>query len=489
VYANEFDLRTRGLNDEHGFVDGTAVFMYCPKYRSLSVTLTVVPFSDWHVTTGLDSVTGKRFQFSAPNYDYLVDCPIEIGNQKDYLLEVEGKPHVISFAGPISCNMDSLKRDIFRIVTMNSKFWGGLPYARYVFLIHATTRNGGGTEHINSAALATKATFSRRAEHCTDLVGLISHEFLHTWNVKRLRPKGMDPYDWTAENYYRELWIAEGGTSYLHNLLLMRSGFSSARKYLDGIAYAVQSDRRRPGNTVQSLSECSFDAWVKFSRGTQQAYNAETNLYEKGAHVCLLLDLEIRHRSNNKFSFDDLMRTLYKKFPLGSSGYTVDDVQKVGEELTGNSLQEFFDSYVHGTKPLDWEHTLGYAGIILMPLDTLPKPWLGIVTADEGGKTVVKQVIAGSPGYDAGLNVDDEVLALDGYRVNTNDLERRVERLQAGDKVTFTLFREATLREFTIVLKNRKTTLYVISKVQAPSPLQKAIYESWLNDSWDAAGN
>jgi len=487
VFANEFQLRTRGLNDEHGFVDGTSVFMYAQAYRSLPITLTVVPFGTWHVTTGLDAVKDKRFRFTAPNYDHLVDCPLEIGNQREYAFEVEGKPHVLSLFGKANWEIETVLRDISTIIKTNKNFWGDLPYERFVFLLHSTLSGRGATEHFNSIVLGITPFGFKDAERYKRLLAHLSHEIFHTWNVKRLRPRGMDPYDFTAENYYRELWIAEGATEYYEDILLVRSGLKTTAEYLKAISMVVKTDRQRPGNRVQSLTECSFDAWVKFWRRTQQSYNFETDYYDKGKYVSLILDFEIRNRTGNTHCMDDLMRTMYHRYPLGSGGYTVDDFQNAGEELAGGSLEQFFNDFVHGTVPLPWERFLNYAGLDLTVVDTIQKPWLGIVSSDAGEKTTITRVVAGSCGYDAGLNIGDEVLALDGFRVRTSDLQKRIEEMNAGDKVKLTVFRDDGLREFEVTLRHEEIPSYKITRVENPSPLQKSIYESWLDTQWEDA--
>ena len=481
VYANEFDKRTRGLDDDHGLVDGTGVFLYLPKHRQAPVRLTVVPYADWHVTTGLDSLTGSRTEFTAPNYDHLVDCPLEIGTQRDFGFIAEGKPHVLTLSGVSSCDADTLIADIRRIVKIQKAFWGDLPYKRYVFLFEALPRGGGATEHINSALYTIPQTFARRPQPCKGMLGTIAHEIFHNWNVKQLRPKGMDPYDWTKENYYKELWIAEGSTTYLAGLLTARNGPSPA-SYLNDIAVSIQTDRARPGTAVQSLSECSFDAWVKSSKPNQQAFNNEIDIYAKGAQVSLLLDLEIRNRSGNTYSIDDLMRRLYKRFPLGSGGYTIDDVQRVAGELAGSSMSDFFDAFVHGTSPLEWEKTLGYAGLKVTTPDTVAKPWSGIQTAEEGERTFIRLVIAGSPAYQAGLAPDDEVFALDGYRVRSAQFLSRINDMQPGDSVRMTIARNDRLREFAFRLKAQPVPRYTVTRMENPSPVQKLIYESWLEN-------
>lgn len=483
VYANEFEQRTRGLNDEHAFVDGCAVFMYVQQYRNLPLTLTVVPYRDWHVTTGLDTLPGEKFKFGARNYDILVDSPLEIGNQKDFEFEAEGKKHVLTIFGPGNYDPQKMIADISTIVKVSREFWGDLPYERYVFLLHLGLDGGGATEHINSTIMQTGPFRFRTPNSYRGFLGLVSHEFFHTWNVKQLRPKGLLPYDYTKENYVKELWIAEGTTSYYGGLLMFRAGFNPAQASSDWIANTVQQDRLRPGNRLQSATEASFDSWIKH-RGTEQSYNSEADFYGKGAAVSLVLDLEIRQRSNNKHSLDDVMRTLYKRFPLSGRGYTVDDFESVAEQLAGGSLKKFFDDYVHGTVPIDWERSLSYAGLQLQARDSERLPWLGIQTAERENRTRVTGVLAGSPAYDAGVDVGDEVVALNGLRVRTSDLQDRLSDYKLGDKIRLTVFRRDRLREFEIVLRLQDVPLYSVFNVEQPTPLQKSIFESWLKVVW-----
>jgi len=233
---------------------------------------------------------------------------------------------------------------------------------------------------------------------------------------------------------------------------------------------------------VQSVTESSFDAWIKFWRGRQNAFNAESDYYDKGSHVSLLLDLEIRQVSKNNHSLDDVMRTMFERFPLGT-GYTVDDLQRVCEEMAGSSVEQFFHDYVHGTTPIPWEQFLGYAGLKLEKKDAEPKPWLGIMTYDRDSQTRIYNVVAGSPAYDAGLDVNDEVLALNGFRARTNDLINRIAEMKEGDKVKLTVFRDDKLREFEVTLRNQETPNYWITNMDNPNKLQKAIHDDWLRTS------
>ncbi len=485
VFANEFNQRTRGLDDEHGFVDGTSVFMMVEQYRPSPLTVVVKPYGDWHVTTGLEAA-GGRSTFKASGYDELADCPMEIGMQKDYLFEVNGIPHILSVSGRTNCLVDSTLEWTKRIIGLNAAYWGGLPYRRYVFLLRFMPDAGGGTEHINSCVLDMPSSVFRTPEPCLQLMGLVSHEFFHTWNVKRLRPKGMDPYDFTKENYYRELWLAEGGTSYMDNLLLVRGGMKTAGAYLRDLPGQIQSDRQRPGNIEQSVAECSFDAWVKYSRPSPQGYNFHTDLYARGALVSMMIDLELRHRSSNKGSFDELLRLLWRRFPLGSGGYTVEDVEQAAVDLGGKEMKEIFASYVYGARAFPWETTLGHAGLRLSPIPGPKGAWLGLITvSDEGGRTSVRTVVAGSPAWHAGMDTGDQLLALDGYRLRSDELSRRISEYKPGDTVRISYFHHDELREREITLAANPVPSYALTRVEKPDSLQKQIYESWLGHRWE----
>ena len=480
VYADEFNIRTRGLNDLHGFVDGASVFMYSEKYRKLPVTLTVHPYKDWHVTTGLESKDGRNF--TAPDYDYFIDCPLEIGNQHDFPFTVDGVPHVLSIFGGGNWNADTLIRDISKIVKITKTFWGSFPYKRYVFLLECVPNIGGGTEHINSTIMQTSPFgFKNPDSYKGMLVGLITHEYFHTWNVKQLRPKGIDPYDFTKENYSQELWIAEGMTTYYAELLGVRAGFTPVPNYLDLLGSTVSSDRQRPGNSLESVADASFNSWIS---GTPHWYNSESDIYEKGSMVSALLDLEIRHETSDRFSLDDVMRKMYGRFPLSGGGYTLTDFQHVIRDLTGWDCGEFFNDFVFGTKPLKWEDELLYAGLQVTCTDTAPKPWLGASFYETGGSTKVGHIVAGSPAYGSGLSAGDEVLALDGYRIRSNSLSERLNDMQPGDKITLTVFQNDQLRIISIVLGNAPKSNYKVTQVTNPTDLQKAVFESWLGTKW-----
>jgi len=484
VYANEFEQRTRGLNDRHGFVDASAVLMYIEKLRRLPLQLHVQPFGDWHVTTGLEAVAGQQNLFRAPNYDYLADCPLEIGTHKDFDFAAEGKPHRLMIYGEGNWDAPKMIEDLKKIVKACREFWGELPYEHYTFMLHCTPAGGGGTEHINSTIMGTRPYIFREPASYRGFIGLAMHEFFHTWNVKQLRPAGIMPYDFTKENYTEELWLAEGGTDYYTMMLTRRAGFNTVDQMFEALATLIRNVKARPGRNIQSVAESSFDAWVKLWKNLPNAFNAEVDYYEKGEQVSLLLDLEIRQRSENHASFDEAMRALYKKFPLGKKGYTNADVQKAAEELTQSSFAEFFRDYIYGKKEIDFAGFLGYAGleVIEKKRDNVA-PDLGILVVPTGERSIIRRVTAGSAAQAAGLDLGDELLALNGKRVRSSDLNERLKDYKPDDKVKLTVFRDEQLREFEITLQAAAPD-YQVQRVKEPNALQKKIYSLWLGSEW-----
>jgi predicted metalloprotease with PDZ domain len=485
VYAGEFEKKTRGLDIDHGFVSGESVFMYTDTHRFLPCELMVLPFGNWHVTTGLNDVPGKVNAFMAPTYDYLIDCPLEIGTQQEVEFMVEGKRHIISMSGRGNLVSDTVVRDISKIVAANYRFWGALPYEKYVFLFHCLPTAGGGVEHINSTIIGVRPKSFSDAAAYQQFLGLVSHEFFHTWNVKQFRPHGLQPYDLQHENYSHELWIAEGATSYYAPLMLVRAGIRPGKSVYDMLPSYPFEDRSRPGNAVLSVSDASFDAWIKYWHQNENSYNAESDYYSKGAHVSLLLDLEIRNRSKNAASLDDVMRLLFQQFPVDGSGYTLNDFQRLAEQCTGVSLEDFFKSYIRGTAPLPWEATLLTAGLELKPREAPMKPSWGFTTQTVVERTKIVRVLTDSPAEDAGLEPGDEIVAINGVRMRPTELEGYLGDLKEGTSTSITYFRNDLLRETTIVARLVGPPQYAITQIQSPSVLQKTIFSSWLSMPWD----
>ncbi|MDQ3821497.1 MAG: peptidase M61, partial [Acidobacteriota bacterium] len=331
VYANELTVRTNDLNDRHAFWNNAALLMYPDGYLKAPSTLTVVPFNDWRVATGLPVVEGKPNTFRAENFDILYDSPFEVSRFKVVSFEVRGVPHRIVIDGEGNYDLERMRRDVQRVVEAEVDMMREIPYHDYTFILHSTNQGGGGLEHLNSTALMRERNRFRSDADWKGFLGLVSHEFFHLWNVKRIRPDALGPFDYTKENYTRLLWVAEGITDYYSELLLRRAGLISEEDYLRRVVESIQSLQATPGRLLMSAEEASFDAWIKEYRQDENSVNSQISYYTKGGLLGLLLDLEIRKRSKGAKSLDDVMRYLYAEFYKKNRNYTPEDFQRVCE--------------------------------------------------------------------------------------------------------------------------------------------------------------
>lgn len=484
VYADEFNMRTRGLNEEHAFLDPAAVFMYVPSLVKRPVTLEVKPFGSWKVTTGLDAVAGRTNHFTAPSYEYFADCPIEVGHQKEIEFDVDGVPHVWMIVGEGNYDTKQLVEDGRKLVLANKAFWGDLPYRRYIFMLHVSPTSGGGTEHINSTIMGARPFQFSSPGGYKGFLGLVSHEYFHTWNVKQLRPAGITPYDFSKENYSRELWVAEGTTSFYTGILMMRAGLATADEYLGRLGAEIKDERQRPGNRKQSVAESSFDAWVKYWKNTPQAYNEESDYYDQGSNVSMALNLEILKRTKGAAGLDDVLRTMYERFPVFKKGYTLEDLEAVSSEKAGESMSSFFAKHVTGTEAFHWEELLAAAGLELRATPET-KPTLGARLWESDGRVRIQGIAEGSAADLAGLSLNDEIVAFNGFRVRLQDVNARISEMKPGDEATLTIFRNEQLR--TIAIRPALPTVpnYAVKKMEAPTEVQKKVYEKWLGVAWE----
>ncbi|MCA9299833.1 MAG: M61 family metallopeptidase [Phycisphaerales bacterium] len=485
VWANELRDRTRHVDDTHAFLDGSSIFMYVPSRRHEPLAVTIEAPADWTISTGLESRTPNVVV--APDFDVLVDSPIEVGIHDLIRFDVRGVPHEIMIWGQAEYDEAKLVGDFTKIIEAQADIFGRMPYERYVFQIHSMPGLGGGTEHLNSTIMHTRpATFTSDSAH-DRFLGLVSHEYFHTWNVKQFRPAGIHPYDYQRENYSTLFWVAEGTTSYYDDLTLARTELMSPRKYLDAIESSVRSFRDRPGRHVQSLEASSFDAWIKFNHSTADSANSTVSFYRKGALVNLMIDMRIREATGNERSLDDVMRAMFERFPLDGPGYTTDDFRTVIEEVAGIDFASFFEANVAGTEPLDLEGALAIAGLDLTlgdgGEDVEEIAYLGL-DLQGSSPTTVRSVASDGPAYFAGLNPGDEVIALDGTRLTSSNYDDLVGEIEPGAKVTVTYMRYDRLHEVTFTSAVRVDARWTIDHVDEPTEMQKAVYESWLGRDW-----
>ena len=496
VYSNELTVRTNELNDEHGFWNNAATLLFVKDQLKAQSTVKVTPYGNWRVATGLPPVNGQANTFRAENYDVLYDSPFEVSDYKEISFDVEGKRHRIVMSGDGNYDLKRLAVDVAKIVEEAYKIFGEFGYHDYTFIVNL--RGGGGLEHLNSTALQANRFGFKPESRYKSFLGLVSHEYFHNYNVKRIRPDALGPFDYENENYTKLLWVAEGGTEYYSGLLLLRAGLITPKEFLSGKATSFQQLQERPGRFETSLEEASFDAWIKYYRPDENAVNNQISYYDKGEIVNMMLDLTIRTASGGAKSEDDVMRYLYNEyFKKQGRGYTSEEFQKAAELAAGKSLDDFFSKYVRGRAEIDYAAILKGIGLQLSvkeanranggtePADNGPAnrsiPAIGADLTETNGVVTVRSVPAGSPAYEQGLNSADQIIAIDGYRANLTFLQSYIGERKAGDNVKFTIFRFDKLRDITFTLGNNARKNYELVPVAQPTDLQKKLYKQYLN--------
>lgn len=477
VYANELTVRTNELNDEHAFITPAALLMFVKDQLKTGSTVKVNPYGNWKVATGLPNVEGQTNTFRAENFDVLYDSPFEVSDFKEISFTVQGKPHRFVVTGDGNYNLQKIATDTAKIIEESYKIFGDLPYENYLFILN--TRGGGGLEHLNSTALQWNKYGFTGGGH-TRFLGLVAHEFFHLWNVKRIRPDVLGPFDYENENYTKLLWVAEGATSFYESVLLQRAGLITANEALGTRASAFQALQNIPGRFETSLEEASFDAWIKYYRQDENSVNNQVSYYDKGEIVNFLLDAKIRIDSNGAKSLDDVMRYLYAEFAKKGKNYTPADYQKVSEMMAGKSLEDFFAKYVRGREELDYNSILNGFGLKLETGSGNQAAYLGATTADVGGKLTVRAVAAGTAAYEQGLNTNDEIVAIDGLRANQAFLQSVIAEKRPNDKIKLTIFRFDELREIEITLGGRIPPNYKIVRMDNLTEDQKRLYNQYF---------
>lgn len=482
VYANELTVRTNHLDRTHGYFNSAALFFFIPSWENLASQIAIdLPYPDWHVTTSLPQVVGEKNTFIAENFDVLVDSPFEIGSHKIYDFEVSGKLHQWAIWGKGNINRDRLIEDTEKIIKTEAKIYGDLPYNEYIFILHLNNDGFGGLEHKECCSLIYDRFGFRNKDRYNRFMQLVAHEFFHLWNVKRIRPKALETFDYTGENYTPSLWFCEGVTSYYDTILPLWAGVYDRKAFFETINKDISRYLQTPGRNVQPLSESSFDAWIKLYRRHPNSDNSQISYYLKGEMVSLLLDLFLRRKFNNGRSLNDIMRVLWEKFGKAEIGYTPEQLQEVIEAIAEEDLSDFFHQYLHGTGHLPFDEYLLPFGLKIEGVrDKNPYPYLGIKTVTEEHKTKVQFVWDGSPAATAGIDIGDELLAIDGVRVTHDNLNERLRDYQGGDAIAVTIFHQEVLQTHEVRLDDPQPTRYQIMKVSSPTSSQKELLEGWL---------
>ena len=506
VYANELSVRTSHLDASHAYFNGASVFMYASGSTQLPLRLKINAPPGWRVTTPLALAPDAQGFYTAPNYDILVDSPTEIGTHKLIEFDVRAKRHRIAIWGAGNYDEARLQEDFPKIVEEGAQIFGGLPYEHYTFIVHLQPNIGGGLEHLNSTTLQTRPSAFKPRRNYIGFLGLTSHEYFHLWNVKRIRPEALGPFDYQNENYTRALWVSEGFTDYYGDQLLRRARLITPKEYLDNLGREIAAYELTPGRKEQSAEEASFDAWIKFYRPDENSPNATISYYTKGALLALVFDFEIRTRTGGKKTLDDVMRYLYENYARKGRGFPENELQGVFEKVAGADLTQLWKRYVSGVEDIDFDRYLRMAGLRLekkykpTALDDAdledektaqpPRGDLGLRTSATGDRVFVTTVLAGLPAYAAGINSGDELVAINGERITAATLNERMSALAPRQRVTLTVFRRERLMTFELAATEKPPDLYRIVPLKNATPHQRAFYKAWVGEAMkEDAGN
>lgn len=486
VYCREMTVRNNWVEADFAMLNGAPTFLTLAdgKVRPHDVTL-VLP-DTWKTSiSGLpEAPDGAPHHYLAPDFDTLVDSPIVAGNPAIYQFEVDGKPHYLVNVGEGGV-WDGARtvKDVETIVRQNLRMWGSLPYPKYVFL-NMITESGGGLEHKTSTLLMTSRWQIATHRGYLDWLGLVSHEYFHAWNVKLLRPVELGPFDYENEVYTKGLWVAEGFTSYYGDLNLRRAGLMTQEEYLAALSDLIGQLQTTPGRLVQPVEMSSYDAWIKQYRPDENSDNTTISYYTKGAVIALLLDAKIRHATAGAKSLDDVMRLAFTRYG-GERGFTGPEFRTLAQEVAGVDLGAWFGSVLETTDELDYSETLDWFGLHFKtpepPKEGEPeRGWLGMSIRNQDGRVVVAEVLRDTPAYEAGVNVEDEVVAINDYRVTPAQLQSRFDQYKPGDHVSVLVARRGHLVRLDVTLGKTPADVWQLEVRPDASDEQKARLSRWL---------
>jgi predicted metalloprotease with PDZ domain len=499
IYAWDLSVRGAHLDTTHGFFNGTSVFLRVIGAEDAPCLVDIRPpegerYRAWRVATTLEPARREPGAarahgfglYRAAHYDELIDHPVEMGAFSLARFEACGVPHEVALTGRSSCDTERLARDLKRVCEWQIRLFGEAPMSRYVFLVMVVGEGYGGLEHRASSALLCSRNdlpapgTSEMTDAYRGFLGLASHEYFHTWNVKRIKPAAFVPYDLERESHTSLLWAFEGITSYYDDLALLRSRVIGVEDYLKLLARTITNVQRTPGRLKQSVAASSFDAWTKYYRQDENSPNAIVSYYAKGALVALALDLRLRTCTGNRVSLDTVMRELWRRHGRTGVGVPEDGVQRVAQESSGLKLGRFFREAVHGTRDLPLQQLLRQAGVVLEWHTESRTPALGVRTSAEGADLKLANVFDGGAAQQAGLSAGDVLMAIDGLRVGKDNLDKLLSRYRPGDAVGIHAFRREELMCFEATLQPAPSDLCRLTLSAKPDAAAKRLRRAWL---------
>ncbi|MCJ7814577.1 MAG: hypothetical protein MUP31_00860 [Xanthomonadales bacterium] len=489
IWAGQINVAESWIESGMALLNGAGIFLYSVETRGLPQGVEIALPADWSgIHTSLTrNANGPGFM--ARDYDELVDSPFLLGNTVEYAFEVSGHPYslVLSEENRFWDGQDSAD-DVARIVKAQQEFWGVNPFERKYIFLNLFMETLGGLEHDHSTVMMSSPWQMRGREDYIKWLGLVSHEFFHSWNVRRMRPQALAEYDYEQEVYTRELWLAEGLTSYYDNLMLFRGGLIDVAGYFTLLAEEIRVYETTPGREVRSAELASFDTWIKQYKPDNNMLNSTISYYRKGALIGFVADAEIRRATDNRSSLDTVMREMYSLYGPGGSnpgGYPPGAFEDIVESIAGPEVRKVIDRMLKTTSDPDVDRTLDWYGLALerVPVafpDGQAIGGLGVIWKVSGASLLAEHVLLGHSGAAAGVVPEDELLAIDGLRVTPESYLDRLQRLRPEDEVELTLVRHGQLFTLPVRVGREIPANYVVVTKPDIGKREKKRLEAWL---------
>ncbi len=491
LYARTMGVQSNWVEDTFALLNGAPTFLaLVGSSRTYEVKLELP--TGWAASySGLQSLRPNHFR--ARDYDQLVDSPIYAGSPQVHTFEAAGRKHYLVNEGEVGVwNGPESAQAVERIVREYHRMMGVIPYDQYLFF-NLLLEAGGGLEHLNSTVLITsrwawsntevppleaKLNPTPRKPNRSNWLDLVSHEYFHLWNVKRLRPQELGPFDYENENYTRTLWVAEGITTYYGPLAVKRARLIDRATYLHFLSREITQLQNTPGRLVKPVETSSYDAWIKLYRQNENSTNTLISYYTKGAVIAWLIDARVRRLTGGGKSLDDVMRLAYQRYS-GERGYTSAEFRHLVSEVAGSNLSAWFKQILETTDELNYTEALAWFGLRFADPPASGKAELGAATKNDSGRLLVTTVPRGAPAFESGLNVDDEILAINGFRVRPDGFDAHLERLTPGDPIQLLVARREQLRTLQVTLGQQSRRVWQLELDPAANPQNLA---AWLRD-------